>query len=136
MKFKILNSKLHIFIIVFLLLATAFEASAQFGFTRFLGGFPGQELGIDWFFKLLRQLTCYFYRLAVITFGTMLIVYGFMFLKSRGNPQGMTEARKALTWGLVGGLVIFMTFSIIMSIPGVLSFFGLAGQDYPLFSCS
>ncbi|OGM96329.1 MAG: hypothetical protein A3B86_04280 [Candidatus Yanofskybacteria bacterium RIFCSPHIGHO2_02_FULL_38_22b] len=99
---------------------------AQYGFTDFLGNVPGQELGIQWLFKLLSQLTCYFYQLAIIIFGVMLVIYGLMFFKSRGSPQGMTEARKALTWGLVGGFVIFAVFTIIMSVASFI------GADFAL----
>ena len=139
MKLQITNYKLQVLIIVLLFSTFYFlfstSAHAQFGFTQFLGGAPGEILGIDWLFKFLSQLTCYFYRFAIITFGVMLIIYGLMFLRSRGSPQGMTEARKALTWGLVGGLIIFLAFSIVVSVPGVLTFFGLEGQDYPIFNC-
>ena len=136
MKLQITNYKLQVLIIVLLFSTFYFlfstSAHAQFGFTQFLGGAPGEILGIDWLFKFLSQLTCYFYRFAIITFGAMLIIYGLMFLKSRGSPQGMTEARKALTWGFVGGLVIFGVFSIILSIPAILSSFGLTGPDFPI----
>jgi hypothetical protein len=46
----------------------------------------------------------------------MTVFYGIMFLKSRGSPQGMTQTKKALTWGIVGTLVIFGVFTIILSI--------------------
>ncbi|MDP3697192.1 MAG: hypothetical protein Q8R55_04150 [Candidatus Taylorbacteria bacterium] len=116
MKLQITNYKLQVLIILFLVLAAAFEANAQFGFTQFLSGAPGEQLGIDWFFKLLRQATCYFYRLAVVVVVIMFALYGISFLRSRGSVQGVTDARKALTWGLVGGFVIFGAFTIILSV--------------------
>ena len=114
-----------IFIFSFILLVSCFLflvsiAHAQYGFTDFLNNAPGQQLGIEWLFNLLNNFVCYFYQFAIIVLATMLVIYGIMFLKSRGNPQGMTDARKALAWGLVGGLVIFAVFTIIMSVASFL----------------
>ena len=101
-----------------------FNASAQYGFTDYLQNAPGGNYTLTWFFTVLGRLTCYLIQFAIVSFGVMLIVYGLMFLKSRGSPQGMTESRKALTWGLVGGLVIFSVFTIVLSVASVL------GVDY------
>ena len=131
MRTPISNSKFPILdaVFVFILFVVAFEAHAQYGFTDFLGSYPGQQFDV---LKFLRQATCYFYQVAIIIFGAMLVIYGLMFFKSRGSPQGMTEARKALTWGLVGGLVIFAVFTIIMS---VTSFIGADSALLNMISC-
>lgn len=116
---------------VILLAAFLFVASgaeAQYGFTNYLGNSPGQQFNVQQLFNLLNRLTCYFIQFAVIIFGGMLVIYGLMFFKSRGSPQGMAEARKALTWGLVGGLIIFSVFTIILS---VASFIGV---DFPVIN--
>ncbi len=109
------------------------SALAQYGFTDFLGGSPGKVYDIAWFFTLLNTLACRFIQFAIIVFGIMLIVYGLMFFKGRGSPQGMTDSKKALTWGLVGGLVIFSVFTIILSVAKII------GSDYVVIdriSCS
>lgn len=129
---------IHYFVTPFLLFVVSYlllvaSANAQFGFTKFLGDAPGQQLGVQWLFKLMGQLTCYFYQMAIIVFGVMLVIYGLMFFKSRGSPQGMTEARKALTTGLIGGFVIFAVFTIIMS---VASFIGADSSILKIVSCS
>lgn len=126
-KFQIPSSKLYaILIAVFLFVVS--RAEAQFGFTNYLDSSPGQQLNIKQLFNILNGLVCYFFQFAVITLGTMLIIYGLMFLKSRGSPQGITEARKALTWGIVGGLVIFSVFTIVLSVAS------LVGVDFPVIS--
>ena len=125
-KFQISNFKFQVIFLAALLFA--FGAEAQFGFTNYLGNSRGQQFNIRQLFDILNKLTCYFIQFAVITFGGMLIIYGLMFFKSRGSPQGMTEAKKALTWGLVGGLVIFSVFTIILSVAS------LFGVDFPVIS--
>ena len=101
-------------------------ALAQYGFTDYLQNAPGGAYTLTWFFTVLGKLTCYLIQFAVISFGVMLIVYGLMFFKGRGSPQGMTDSKKALTWGLVGGLVIFSVFTIILSVASIV------GVDYPI----
>ena len=128
MKFKIQNSKFKILVTVLISFFFVFGAKAQYGFTNYLDNSQGQEFNVQQLFNILNSLTCYFIQFAIIVFGGMLIIYGLMFFKSRGSPQGMTEAKKALTWGLVGGLVIFSVFTIILS---VVSFIGV---DFPVLS--
>ena|SRR3990167_6494756 len=93
---------------------------------------PGKELTVQWAVDLLKGWACYFIRFAIISFTGMMVVYGILFLKSRGNPQGMMSSRKALSWGIVGGIVIFAVFTIILSVAS------LIGVDYPIldmFNC-
>ena len=114
-KFKLISFLFAFLLTTFYILPTT-SAWAQFGFTNYLQNAPGGEYRVTWFFNILNDLTCYFIQFAIVAFGIMLIVYGLMFFKGRGTPQGMTEAKKALTWGLVGGFVIFAVFTIILSV--------------------
>ena len=138
---KIKNKKKYkalFVVVVFIILYSLFSihysgsASAQYGFTQYLPNSPGGEYDVAWLFRLLSRLTCYFIQFAIITFGVMLVVYGLMFFKSRGTPQGMTEAKKALTSGLVGGFVVFAVFTIILSLASTLEFFTGSVVDYPI----
>lgn len=85
---------------------------------------PGYNFRYENLFIMLNKLACYFLWFAIILVSIMMVYYGIMFLMSWGSPQGMQNARKALTWGIVGGLVIFGVFVII------LSFASLIGVEY------
>jgi hypothetical protein len=115
-----LRSKIPGFSLAAYYLLHATSANAQYGFTDYLGSSPGGAYTITWFFNVLRSLTCYLIQFAIIAFGVMIIVYGLMYFKGMGSPQGMTSARKALTWGLVGGFVIFSVFTIVLSVASIL----------------
>lgn len=93
---------------------------------------PGAELGVQSFFNLLSALSCWFLRFGIITLGVMLIVYGLLFLKSRGNSTEFASAKKAFGWGVVGGLVIMGVFTIILTIPELLKLGTSVPVDYPL----
>lgn len=120
--------KLRILVIVSTFFLIAQGALAQFGFRDYLQNAPGGAYTTTWFFNVLENLTCYFIQFAIVAFGIMLVVYGLMFFQGRGSPQGMADAKKALTWGLVGGLVIMGVFTIILSVASVLN------VNYPILS--
>ena len=109
-------------------LAAAGSTGAIDAINRSLTGFQGTDLSVTGLFSLLTSLTCYFIQFAIIMISVMIIVYGIMFLQSRGNPQGMMSSRKALAWGIVGGIVIFGVFTIILSVAN------LIGIDYPILN--
>jgi len=116
--------KFKIFVAL-LFLIVAFGAEAGI-ITDNLGGAPGNAFTAEKLFRLLNGITCWFIRFAVIIIGVMVIIYGLLFFKSRGSPQGMAEAKKAFTWGLVGILVIMAVFTIILSVAA------LIGVNYPI----
>ena len=101
---------------------------------------PGAALDIQGFFNLLSQLSCWFLRFGIIALGVMMIVYGTLFLKSRGNSTEFSSAKKAVGWGIVGGLVIMGVFTIILTIPELLKLGTSQPVDFPflkiLNSCS
>jgi len=61
-----------------------------------------------------------------------MIVYGLLFLKSRGNSSELSNAKKAFGWGVVGGLVIMGVFTIILTIPELLKLGTSESIDYPI----
>lgn len=110
------------------LAAPAARGQAQI-FNDNLGVGPGTGFDVTRLVNLLKGFACWSIRFAIVTVSVMLVFYGILFLKSRGSPEGMTNAKKSLTWGLVGGVVIFGVFTIILSVAALL------GVDYPTLSC-
>ncbi len=114
------------FTVIFILsLIVVSEVSAQTGFGTNLGNYPG-VLSVTNIVTLFSRLVCYIIRYAIIATMVALIIYGIMFLKSRGNAQEFGGAKKALAWGLVGTAVIFGVFTIILSVASVI------GVSYPI----
>ena len=93
---------------------------------------PGIALDIQNFFSLLSRLSCWFLRFGMIALGVMMIVYGILFLKSRGDSTEFLNAKKAFGWGIVGGLVIMGVFTIILTIPELLKLGTSVPIDYPI----
>lgn len=116
----IIKTILPIIILSVVFLGSAGLVSAQSGFTGYLDNLPGAQISLEWLFATLGSLACYLLQFAIISIGVMIVVYGIMFIKSRGNPQGVTTAKKSLTWGLVGGLVIFGVFTIILTLGDII----------------
>src|SRR3989344_2615142 len=127
---KHFSKKLLTFLVIFAISFTAVFATAfaQSLFTGGLGGpgIPGQIITGQSVFNLIKNLSCYFLKFGMIAAVIAIVVYGIMFMKSRGNPQEFGGAKKSLAWGLVGVLVIFGVFTIIFSIADLL------GVSYPI----
>ena len=121
--------------IILLFFSSLFLYSNTFaGFTDYLGGAPGSVFTVQNLFNLASGLSCRFIQFGVIALGVMIVVYGLLFIKSRGNPTGMTDAKKALTWGVIGGLVIMGVFTIILTLGEIIGV-----TNYPILkiiSCS
>lgn len=132
MKLKIKSLKLKV-IVAFFLFLLAFEVSAQSIFTKNLGeSYPGIVFTVTTLVSLISRLICYLIRFAIIAVLVAFIIYGLMFLKSRGSPQEFGGAKKAFIWGLVGGLVIFGVFTIILSVANII---GTNDQILKLVRC-
>lgn len=104
-------------------------------FTKYLSSsnFPGSyTFTVQALFNFLTEFACWFIKFGIIALGVMMIVYALMFFKSRGNPQGMGKAKEALTWGIVGGLVITGVFTIILSVAAILGSLAEKGVSYPI----
>tara|TARA_B100000508_G_scaffold140846_1_gene143815 strand:- start:526 stop:819 length:294 start_codon:yes stop_codon:yes gene_type:complete len=64
----------------------------------------------------------------VMVFSTPIIVFflilsGFLYVTARGNPEQLAQARRALMYGLIGGVVILGAFAISAMITGVVGAF-------------
>lgn len=121
--------------VIFMLVVLFFDSGALAQITNNLGNAPGSAATtVTNLLNILRGLSCWFIRFGIIAVGVMTIVYGLMFLLSRGNSTAMLDAKKALTWGIVGGLVIMGVFTIILTIPALLSTLSGQAVDYPIAS--
>lgn len=134
-KIQLKNKNLLVFL--FLLFSTFYgllstSVLAQTNFTTNLGDFPGGEFSATKLVNLVGGLACYFIRFGMVAVVVAFVVYGIMFLKSRGNPQEFGGARKSLAWGVVGGLVIFGVFTIILSVSEIVGFGASNYTQYPI----
>ncbi|OGM97187.1 MAG: hypothetical protein A2817_01520 [Candidatus Yanofskybacteria bacterium RIFCSPHIGHO2_01_FULL_39_8b] len=77
--------------------------------------------------KILAGLSCYAVQLALILFGIWIVYSGISFLLSRGNPLAYGQAKKTFSYSLIGGLVIYGVYTIILSVS---AFLGI--NDLPL----
>ncbi|MDP3697246.1 MAG: hypothetical protein Q8R55_04445 [Candidatus Taylorbacteria bacterium] len=127
--------KLGFLILILLVLFVGLTSSAwaQTDFTSNLGNFPGGVFTITTLVNIVRGLACRFIQFGIIAVVTAFIFYGIMFLKSRGNAQEFGGAKKALAWGVVGGLVIFGVFTIILS---VADFIGVSYRILMIVQCT
>ena len=115
------------FLVIFTLLSRLFFDSKVFAaFTDNLGGSRGEIFTVQMLFNIIRSLACRFIQFGIIAVGIAMVIYGLLFIKSRGNAAEMTNAKQALTWGVVGGLVIFGVFTIILTVGQI-----IGGIDYP-----
>jgi hypothetical protein len=80
----------------------------------------------------IQAIACWFGGMAIIAIVVALVVYGIQFIISQGNPSKVTNAKNALLWGLVGGIVILGTYTLIKSIAALL---GVVIPNFP-FNCT
>lgn len=65
--------------------------------------------------RILTRLSCYFVQFAVIAFGIAIIIAGITFILARGNPVALQTAKKTLLYSVLGGIIIYGVYTIIMS---------------------
>ena len=82
---------------------------------------------------ILSGLACYFASFALILLAGWLVYSGIKFLLSRGEPTAYSEAKKHFLWTLVGGLVIYGVYTIILSFA---AFFGVDSLPWVPLTCS
>ncbi len=95
-----------------------------------LSGAPGQDLTIEGVLAIIVGVTCWISKTAIVIILCGIIVYAFLYFKSRGNPSELNTANQALKWGLVGALVIFAVYTIIRSVASAL---GVSDADLGTF---
>ena len=66
--------------------------------------------------NIIKGLACWIVNAALILIVVAVVFYGIQFLISRGDPGKVGDARKALTWGVVGIIVILGAYTIIATV--------------------
>ena len=82
---------------------------------------------------ILARLGCYVFRFASILFVIWIVYVGIKFIQSRGNPIAFSEARKTLLYSLLGGLIIYGVYTIILTVADL---FGATNLSWIPLSCS
>lgn len=66
----------------------------------------------DLLFAILNAVVLFLFPIVVL----MIVYTGFLFVRAQGNPGKIEEARRALLWTLVGGLVVLGSYAIAMTL--------------------
>lgn len=82
--------------------------------------------------KILAGLACYIVRFGLIAVGVAIILVGFIFIASRGNPTALANAKKNFLYAVIGGLVIYGVYTIILSVSLL---FGVSNLPWVPLSC-
>ena len=69
---------------------------------------------------ILSRLSCYLASFALILLAIMVIFSGTSFLLSRGNPEGFNKAKRTFFYSLLGGLIVYTVYTIILSLAAFL----------------
>ena len=117
-------SRLFTAAFVFVVLTVASFTQAQ-GIEEGLQNAPGiEDFTIQKVADVIVGIVCWFSGLAMVFIVLAIVWFGVNFLMSKGEPEKITQARKALLWGIVGIAVILGTYTIIATIANSL------GLDY------
>jgi len=65
---------------------------------------------------ILTGLACYTVRFGIIVSVIAVLASGIAIILSRGNPAGYANAKKFLLYAIIGGLVIYGVYTIILSV--------------------
>ncbi len=79
-----------------------------------------EDFTIQRVFGIIAGFACWLTQIALFVMVAFILYYGFMFLKSQGNPEKLTAAKKSFSWGLVGVIVILGTYTIIATVTNAL----------------
>lgn len=64
----------------------------------------------EFLYMILKTTVLFLFPVVVL----MIVYTGFLFVRAQGNPGKIEEARRALLWTLVGGLVVLGAYAIAM----------------------
>ena len=86
----------------------ALQVDAQDGFTN--------PLNVDSFeefiYIIVRTVMLILFPIVIL----MIVYTGFMFVKAQGNPQKIAEARRALMWTIIGGMLVLGAYALAMAV--------------------
>ncbi len=86
-----------------------------------LSGAPGIDLTLDKLLNIINGLACWLTDFALILIVVAIVFFGVKFLISQGDPGKIGDARKGLTWAVVGTLVILGTYTIIATVTNAIN---------------
>ena len=75
---------------------------------------------------VLTRLACQITRLALFIIVAWLAYSGIMYFLSMGNPEAYGRAKNNFFWSLIGMLVIFGVYTIIITIATAVGYSGLS----------
>ena len=81
---------------------------------------------------ILARLGCYFFQFAGIIFVIWIVYVGVKFIQSRGDPTAFSDAKKTFFYSLLGGLIIYGVYTIILSVAAL---FGATHLPWIPLSC-
>ena len=70
------------------------------------GGLQNPLKDIDSLPEFLKAILAGVVQIGVIVLTLMIIYVGFMFVMARGNAEKISQARNALIWTVVGGIIL------------------------------
>ena len=60
------------------------------------------------------------WTVAIVVIVISFVLAGFKFITARGDPSGLKEARNYLIWGLAGTAVVFLAWSAVGFVRGII----------------
>lgn len=105
------NEKLFVILLIFAFFILSFPNLSQ---SINIGEAPAGNL-ID-IPGLLMTILTVMWPVVVTVVVIFFVLAGFKFLTAQGNPEELKIARRFLIWGVVGVIVIILSFSILISI--------------------
>ena len=70
-------------------------------------------LGEDTIIDLIRNIINFIFRLSLPVGALMIVISGYYFMTSNGDPEKVKKAKDTIIWTLVGIIVIFLSLAII-----------------------
>ncbi|MBU2544991.1 pilin [Patescibacteria group bacterium] len=70
-------------------------------------------LGEDTIIDLIRNIINFIFRLSLPIGALMIVIAGYYFMTSNGDPEKIKKGKDTIIWTLVGILVIFLSLAII-----------------------
>lgn len=70
-------------------------------------------------FPFLQSLISAAFMFAGSVAAIVIIIAGIKYVRSRGDPQGLKSAQQTLTWGIIGLVIVILSFFIVTFIGSV-----------------
>ena len=77
---------------------------------------PGVDLTVQSLFGIVAGLVCWASRFALVAMVIAIIWYGIQFITARGNEGKFKEAKKSLTYAVIGIVIILGAYTIIATV--------------------